>query len=102
MDIKKLNEKLTKVINESIKEERTNLEVIDSSLLAKYDVSYDVHKNGKIYLHKIDDKVVIEYRLPTISGCSSDSFETVEEALKFVEKEISEFPNVSNIEFKNV
>ena len=94
--------KPSKTKKKAMKEERSNLDVVMSPSIAKYEVSYDVHKSGEIYLHNIDGKIVIEYRLPTIGGCSTKSFETEKEAVEHIEKKIKEFPNVSNIEFKRV
>lgn len=102
--VKTFNESLkpSKTDKKAMKEERSNLDVVMSPSIAKYEVSYDVHKSGEIYLHNIDGKIVIEYRLPTIGGCSTKSFETEKEAVEHIEKKIKEFPNVSNIEFKRV
>ena len=95
MDIKELNEALTKVL----KEEHTNSEIMDATLVGKYDVSYNVKESGEVYLHKVDGKVFIEYRLPKISGCSTQGFDTVDDAIKDVEKDIKKMDNVSDIEF---
>jgi len=96
MNIKELNEVLTKALDESL----TNVEVLNAPKLGSYEVSYNVLESGKVILHKVEDKVAIEYRLGRISGCDPKTFETEKEALDHIEAEINGFKNVSNIEFK--
>lgn len=91
--------KSTKTYKKTLKEEHTNSEIVDATIVGKYDISYNVKESGEVYLHKVDGKVFIEYRLPKISGCSTQGFDTVDDAIKDVEKDIKKTANVSDIEF---